>query len=301
MPLPAFLRRDPSQAIVLAGSGRSGTTWLGNIIAASPHVDTIFEPLDRRRVPEAGSLPLRPYARREEESPQLEAYLRQVLRGRVSNEWVNRAGRRPWGWRTLVKTIRGTLLLDWIDRRYRPRIVYMVRHPAAVVLSRMKLGWDTHLDELLAQPTLVANYLEPHLDRLNGLRQPLEEHAALWAVENLVPLRQLPKRGWVFCTYEQLVAAPEAQSRRILRALGLRFTPLHRRALARVSPMVRAESAILQRRDPLRAWQDELKPAEVAEILTIVHDLGVTLYDEDPVPHLERLELHRPVLSTGAN
>ena len=118
------LMRHPSKAIVLGGSGRSGTTWLGSVIAASPYIDQVFEPLDRRRVPEAEALPLRPYARRGEPQHSLETYLEQVLCGKISNAWVNREGRRPWASRTLVKTIRGMLLLDWIEYRYQPRIVY---------------------------------------------------------------------------------------------------------------------------------------------------------------------------------
>ncbi|MEM8863884.1 MAG: hypothetical protein AAGD96_36710, partial [Chloroflexota bacterium] len=51
------------KTIVLAGSGRSGTTWLGNIISANPNVGILFEPFDNRRVPDVLPLKLITYAR----------------------------------------------------------------------------------------------------------------------------------------------------------------------------------------------------------------------------------------------
>jgi hypothetical protein len=38
----------PTTAILLASSGRSGSTWLGDMLAAGPGVQQIFEPLDPR-------------------------------------------------------------------------------------------------------------------------------------------------------------------------------------------------------------------------------------------------------------
>jgi hypothetical protein len=64
------LGKDPSQSILLAASGRSGTTWLGNIVAADPNTRIFFEPFDPRRVPAAACLPLRAYARPEGSYPE---------------------------------------------------------------------------------------------------------------------------------------------------------------------------------------------------------------------------------------
>ena len=51
----------PHKTIILAGSARSGTTWLANIIAACRGFGIIFEPFHPREVPEAGNLPSRLY------------------------------------------------------------------------------------------------------------------------------------------------------------------------------------------------------------------------------------------------
>lgn len=274
-------------AIVLAGSGRSGTTWLGNIIAASPTVGILFEPFDRRRVPDAALFPLRPYARPDGHYAAWEPVVGQILRGEIRNEWINREGKSWWERKRLIKEIRANLMLGWLSEKFDPRVVFTIRHPCAVVLSRMKLQWDTHLDCFLEQPELVEDYLEPYLDIIEGAETAVEKHAVMWCVENLVPLKQLPLYDWVFCTYEQLCTDPEAESRRILLKLGLRNSIFSRRAIRRVSTVTRAGSWINSNRNPIMEWQHELPAQDTRLILDIVAQFGINLYDAQPMPHLD--------------
>lgn len=280
-------KSDPSQAIILAGSGRSGTTWLGNIIAANPNVRIIFEPFDYRRVPDAAHLPLRPYARPQAEYPDWSAFVHRVLCGQVQNEWINRQGNYWWTSRRLIKAIRANLMLAWMDHMFQPQIVFMTRHPCAVVLSRLKLKWQTHLDVFLQQPQLMADYLDPYVDLIRGAQTPIQKHAVMWAVENLIPLKQLPAHNWVFCTYEELVHNPDAQAERVLDALGIQKSWFTRRAIKRVSMVTRPDSALLSGRDPLTVWQYELPGEDIDEILKIVHAFGINLYGLETMPHVK--------------
>lgn len=299
-----LLHPDPSQAIILAGSGRSGTTWLGNIMAANPNIRIIFEPFDRRRVPDAASVPLRPYARVGDKHPAWELFVRQVLCGRIHNEWVDQQGKRWWATRCLVKTIRATLLLGWIDHLFHPRIVFMTRHPCAVVLSRVKLKWESHLDVLLAQPQLLTDHLEPFVDLIHGAQTEVQKQAVLWCVENLVPLHQLREHNWVFCTYEQLYRQPQAESERILQAVGICKTPLTQRAIRQVSMVTRPDSALLTQGDPLTDWQRHLSTQDIDSILNIVQQFGITLYTDRVEPDLSSLRVapqrQSPLSSSGA-
>lgn len=275
---------DPSQTIILAGSGRSGTTWLGNIIAANPNVRIIFEPFDYRHVPQAGCLPLRPYARLNESYPEWEPFVRQVLQGRIENEWINRQGKRWWAWRRLIKEIRANLMLAWIDRMFHPRIVFTIRHPCAVVLSRLKLKWETHLDVFLAQPQLIADYLEPFLDLVHSAHTEVQKQAVMWSVENLIPLQQLPDHNWVFCLYEDFCRQPEAEADRVLKGLGIRKTWLTQRAIRGITMVTRPDSAVLTKKDPLTEWQHQLSPADIDTVLETVHAFGINLYSSQPLP-----------------
>jgi hypothetical protein len=276
--------RDVSRTILLAGSGRSGTTWLGSILAANPNVRVLFEPFDHRRVPQVAGLPLRPYARPGERYPDWEPTFRAVLQGEIQNDWVNQEGHRWWANRLLVKDIRITLALGWLSSLYNPRIVYVVRHPCAVVLSRLKLGWDTHLDAFMAQPHLIADYLEPYLDLISSADTMVKKHAIMWCVENLVPLRQRSSYGWAFVTYEELYAQPRLQAERILSYLGVRRTWFTERAIRRVSVVTRPDSAVRNGRSPLQEWQSQLSREDIRVILDTTERFGIDLYREQALP-----------------
>lgn len=275
---------SPSKAIILAGSGRSGTTWIGNILSANPFVRTVFEPFDGRRVPEASHLPLRPYARPGQAKPEWESVIHQALTGKLNNAWVNRTSRVLWTRHILVKTIRATLLLGWLVDRFNPRIVYVLRHPCAVVNSRLKLGWETHLEVFLAQPELVADYLQPYLPVIESAETPTQKHAVMWAVENLVPLRQKVTTNWVVCTYEQFVSEPETEARRVLQAVGLSYSWWVKRTMGQVSQVARPGGAITTGQNPITEWQNQLTTQQIDDILTIIASFGIGIYGESPFP-----------------
>ena len=280
-------RTDPSQAIVLAGSGRSGTTWLGNIIAANLNMRVIFEPFDGRRVPQAAGFPLRPYLHLGATHPQMEGFVRAVLCGKVQNDWINREGTLWWAWRRMIKTIRATLLLGWLDQTFHPHIVFMLRHPCAVVLSRIRLDWEAHLDVFLDQPHLMEDYLEPFAGIIEDAQTEAQKHAMMWCVENLVPLSQMSKRNnWTLCTYEHLCMEPEAETERILRSLKVRPTYLTKLAIQRISRMTRPGSAVLGQKNPVTIWQQQLPPRDIDQVLEVVEAFGINVYNQDPLPHL---------------
>lgn len=283
----------PADAILLAGSGRSGTTWISNIITANRNVRVIFEPFKQDRVPEAAGLPSRQYARPFGTYPDLELLARATLSGQISNEWVNREGYRWWAGRLLVKAIRATLMLAWIDTTFHPHIVYMLRHPCAVVLSRRTLGWQSNPAALLDQDELTHDYLRPFAHRIRAAETSLQRHTVMWCIENMVPLQQMQAYNWIVCTYESLCARPEQEATRILAELGIRKTWLTQRAIRRPSVVSRPDSAVVQGKDPLVDWQRKLSDNEIAEILSIIADFGITVYDADPMPHLNRLERAR--------
>lgn len=281
---------DQSRSIILAGSGRSGTTWLGNIIAANRMVRVIFEPFDHRRVPEASPFPLFAYARYDDLRAEWIPYARNVLSGNVQNDWVDRERIDVLTRRILVKEIRANLMLGWLHHNFGPRIVYITRHPCAVVLSRMRLSWQTHIDELMGQPQLVQDFLLPYEEIIRRANTDLQKQSVMWAIENLVPLSQISHYPWIRCTYEDFGQDPKGETRRLLRGLDMRYTPLTSRAIQKISRVTRSDSAVRTTRNKLSAWQTDLSTSEINEILTIVHDFGITLYDDDPMPRGQLLK-----------
>ncbi|QXE90919.1 sulfotransferase domain-containing protein [Geomonas subterranea] len=268
--------------IIVAGSGRSGTTWLGNVIAGDDR-RIIFEPFECRRVAEFAELGMRPYFSPAEAQPQWHSKVEALFSGRIGNEWTDQDRKRLDPERdtggVVIKEIRANGMLAWLSNNFPCRIVYLVRHPYAVIASRVKQQWDSHIEAYLCQPRLVQDFLEPYLPVIESAQGNVQKHAVMWCLENLVPLRQMSQYPWLFCRYEELAAHPEREADHLLSRLGLEFTPGRMQALAELSrtcsrkPTDRSTEALT---DPRHALPED----ERREVARIINAFGIDLYQE---------------------
>ncbi|HSH00909.1 MAG TPA: sulfotransferase domain-containing protein [Anaerolineae bacterium] len=275
---------DAPRTIILAGAGRSGTTWLSQIIGANFNFQVVFEPFDSRVVPEAMPFGYHPYWPTQSKNEAWSQLIGQLGRGEIQNAWTQRLGKRPFAWRYLIKTIRATALLPWLSHHFNYPTVFMMRHPCAVVLSRMKLEWDPHFDIYLNQPELMRDYLDPFREHLSAVKTDAQKHALMWCFENYVPYQHLNDYGWLFCTYEELVKQTEEEVKRLLEPLQIKSTWRTQKMMQRISPVTRKDSAILSNDKPLRAWQQKLSQKDIEDILALVKMFGFDIYNHDPLP-----------------
>ncbi len=298
---------DHRAAVFVAGSGRSGTTWLSELLLAGTRRRYVFEPLSRR-VPhtapfhrDQGKLYLRP----DGDYPEHVAAMRDVLTGRVRSRWTERFNRRLVADGRLVKEIRANLLLGWLQTNFPGMpIVLLLRHPCAVAASFVREGWVGRLDELLAQPDLVADHLtDAHVELLARLARgsAFERAIGLWCVETRVTLRQARQGIFILC-YESLLVRPEIEIAALLRWLGRETGG--ERVCARVTrDSTTTRGARVATLDRTGGWRRELSPSEIRRALEVVSAFDLDLlYHESPMPDLRvPLEpwLPRPCSSTG--
>ena len=272
----------------MAGSARSGTTWVGDLLAEAARARVVFEPFNHERVPAFGSIDPFPYRRPGDDDPALAAFCSDVLAGKVRGPWVDRKVNRLVSQRRVVKAVRANLALTWLaDRFPEVPIVLVVRHPCAVVASRMALGWspDPDIEALLAQPRLVADHLKPFADVIASATSEEARNAVVWCVHHLVPLRQYEPGRYHALFYESLCTEPASELPRLLAAVGgdLR-TPAASR-VERPSTTSRSDSAIVTGDDRISSWRRSLDAAQIARVLEVVRGFGLdTLYDESPMP-----------------
>lgn len=188
--------------------------------------------------------------------------------------------------RCIIKCIRANLLLGWLTPRFPLRVIYLTRHPCAVVGSRLALQWTDVLDEVVSQPRLEADFLSPFMSIIKHAATPLQRMTVHWCVENLVPLTQLETNpDWITLCYETCVAEPDRTFANLFQQLGLSPTFLTA-AKTRVRPSVAAPGE-------LPPWHYPLTPSQGAEVLDICRAFGINLYGRDFFP----LSEHRAALS----
>jgi hypothetical protein len=280
--------RDPQRSIFVAGTARSGTTWLADIIASQLRCRVLFEPFHSKKVAAYQRFNYFQYARPGAANPELRDFCQKVFTGQIRHPWIDRqvAHLRPRC--RVIKEIRANLFLKWAKDQF-PGLPYLfiIRHPCAVVLSRLQLGWatDADLEPFLAQPELVHDFLADRLDCIRHARSDEAKHAVVWCVSNLVPLAQFSPQELTIIYYERLSAYPELEVPRIFGAIRHGYDQsVFREANSpswttkRASPVMRAENKVTH-------WQRQLSPRQISTILSVVRDFGLDyLYGDSPMP-----------------
>src|SRR5438105_13572134 len=115
---------DGSRTLLLAGSARSGTTWLAEVLTAENDFRYMFEPF---RPNGSGTAPKlsRRYVRPGDSDPEVRAICESVFSGRGHSAWIDGQNRQIVVRRRLVKEIRINLLLPWIEDGFamQPRVL----------------------------------------------------------------------------------------------------------------------------------------------------------------------------------
>lgn len=279
---------DIANAALLAGTARCGSTWVADLVRSQTRCRIMFEPFDNRQIADIRQYHYIPYLRPENEYPEMYDYCRKIFSGEIRHPWIDRevAHFRPRG--RLVKAVRANLMFGWIAAHF-PEIprVLIIRHPCAVVLSRMRAGWEAQFDlqSLLAQKELRRDFLDTRLGDLSRWSSIEAQHALVWCISYLVPLKQLAAEDLNLIFYEDLVTRPEEALPRLFRLLGREYRPEVLRVLHRPSTTAAPESAVLTGESMIDSWRHRLSLTQIHNVLEVVAKFGLDgLYGEDGMP-----------------
>jgi hypothetical protein len=230
-------------SVFLAGSGRSGTTWLSQIINHRRRFRYVFEPFNPREV-----VPFAHFARRR-----------------------------------LIKDIRANLLLGWMRANFPGMpIILLLRHPCAVVTSRLALGWRENLSETMEQQELVEDFLLPMEPEIRAAQGDFERHLFLWCIDNYVPIKQFGPGEVHLTFYENLLARPEEELQSLFTALGEDFDERVYEIMGRPSPLSRKNAP-----DPsLEGWRSHVSDHQLERAVEILRlfDLDHLYYGARAMP-----------------
>jgi len=302
----SFARRnyDPARSILVFGSPRSGTTWLMNLICASPGRAAVFEPLNRVYDPWLARIVGDEWLRltADADHPELERFFTVVMAGHHLTRWSsNRSSLTDLlrASRLVVKFVRAMRAMGWIARRFPANAkVAILRHPCAVVSSMVASPgkWNDWSREYVTERVLavVGDAHRPFLARLKTREQLL---AAWWAADTRALLTETSPADVLVLTYEMLVCQPSATLERLFSHLGEAVPPGALEGTRRASETANPGAAIRTGRAPLAEWRRRVEPMTARAILDVVEALGVSVYSEALVPDVARLEIDHTRLS----
>jgi Sulfotransferase family len=256
------LGRDHRASVFLAGSGRAGTTWVSEIINYRGEYRYVFEPFHPGKVDVFKNFRSKQYLRPDDRREEYLGPARKVLTGRLRSRWTDRFHRKVVARRRLIKDIRANLLLGWMRANFPGMpIILLLRHPCAVVASRLALGWKDNLYETMEQGELVEDFLRPMETEIRGARDAFERHLFLWCIENYVPLRQFAPEQIHLAFYENFLVHPDEEIDRLFSFLGKGFDERVYSTLKRPSPLSRKDAD--SESTSVDAWRRRISDAQL--------------------------------------
>jgi hypothetical protein len=297
--------------ILVTGAHRTGTTWVGRMLAAHSGLAYISEPLNVLHRPGVMRAPVvhwYTYINPENEAEYLPSLLEtlryqyhlaaEIPSLRSGHDFLRmcrdvsiflRGG--LFHLRPLLKDPFAVFSLPWFAQRLGCEVVVTVRHPAGFASSLKRLNWPFNFRDLLEQPLLMRDQLEPYRGPMESMPADdiIGQASLLWAMiyrSVQSACRALPSVRMV--RHEDLSIDPVPGFRRLYGELGLPFTPgVERRILDSSSSDNPAElsrrkvhSTRLDSRANLHNWKRRLSTEEVARIRQLTEEVARDYYPE---------------------
>lgn len=261
--------------VLIISHPRSGSTWVGGTLGYADDALYLKEPLTQTRLrSQSGTVtfelangdPPRAYlAPAEAVDIALPAFPPNIVP--FPGQWRLR---RRSSKRLVLKEV-NPLALDWFARRWNPKIIYLIRHPAGVAASFVARGWRVKPDGFERRF---------RSERFASGEIMLERHvgspwSALGAVQALVlklTLEQLHRHAdrLVVC-YEDLCDNPLAAFRQLYDFAELQWTDqvedkIRRESNGRAVDRAQPFSTTRNSRLMTDAWKGDLAPDEIAAV-----------------------------------
>lgn len=312
--MPANGNGSLAQSILVTGAHRSGTTWVGKMLATSPQVGYISEPLNLWHRPGVMRAPVRywyTYICPDNEENFLPA-IRETIDFRY-HPWLEltslrsikdllRMGRDIAGFvegrllrqRALLKDPFAVFSAPWFADRLGSHVIIIVRHPAAFVSSLVRLNWSFDFCDFLAQPLLMRDLLgkfqNEMVEMLDRPEDVVGQGCLLWRMIYSV-VSQFRERypGFQILRHEDLSLEPVDAFERLYAHLGLEFNQkIRARIIASSSPQNPTQTSPrsiyavqLDSRSNLDNWRRRLTAGEIERVRALTADVTSLFYAEE--------------------
>lgn len=297
--------------LLVTGAHRTGTTWVGRMLAADADTAYISEPLNVLHRPGVFSARVKHwynYINRENEADYPSAFhelldfryhLWDEIRSIRSSKDFLRMGRdfqiffrgEMQGQRALIKDPFAVFSTPWFAERLKCRVVFVVRHPAGFASSLKRLNWPFDFRDLLDQPLLMRDHLEDDRADMEKVRADdiVSQAALLWRmIYRVVHSTRNLHPDFKVVRHEDLSLDPVRGYRELYGSLGLDFTPKVEKTIltssssenpAEVSKK-KAHSVKLDSIANMDNWKKRLDVDEIARIRKITTSVSHLFYTD---------------------
>lgn len=269
---------NPKNTLFVSGMGRSGTTWLSQILNHNNRYRYIFEPFYPERLDLCSFFAKRQYLRPIGNYPLYLNTAEKIVSGKIRSHFLDRYNEKFLSGKRMIKDVQTNLLLGWINQNFRKtKILLTIRHPCAIANSWIKLGWEPLNDVYLEQQELVEDYLEEFEKDIRKADTKYEKLVYMWCIEYYVPLQQRRKNllDMKQISYEDLCENFEQTIRGIYEYIGEKHSPSLYEMKDKPSYTTRPFAAILQKTNLLYSWKESLTKEQIQQAKDITSQFNL--------------------------
>ena len=291
--------------ILVTGTHRSGTTWVGRTLSQAENVELVYEPFNLETTRYNFEYKFEHWF---EHVPTSKNY--KEIKHEFDRYIPNSRFQYPakicretgYSWKTpliylkyligdnrpryLLKDPIALLSAGWLHERYQLKVICMIRNPLAFAGSLKKQGWDFDLKNFIRQEDLMKTWLKPfkeEIEKTDAEGDFIDRISLLWNVLNYVILTYKQKYPeWVFIKHGKLARNPVEKYREMFEYLDLEFNEEIEQYIVEYTSTknpVEAKSNEYQPRaakKTVEAWRDRLTSEEIQ----IVRDATSEIYKE---------------------
>lgn len=205
-------KSDTKKSIFIAGTMRSGTTFLQEMLESIVKYRLIFEPLSYR-AKIFNEFHYNYYYNTEKKTTEFNPSftdfiinndvfknkLELCIKGYYSNDYLRRNRRYFFTPNTIVKSVRSNLILDYIYKNLTKNVIFLIRNPLDIWKS---LSYMENTRNILVHSEYSRMYKEsglfnqfPELNNLFKMKFPerfseFRNFLIVWIIQNYIPLKQ---------------------------------------------------------------------------------------------------------------
>ncbi|WP_435236272.1 sulfotransferase domain-containing protein [Psychromonas sp. PT13] len=299
-----YILNNYNDIIWLLGDGRSGTTWVANLINHDKKFREIFEPFHPKRNIDMHFIVPHQYYRPNEINEELKSISSTLFSGKYTNKKVDVGSHTLLYKGLLIKDIFANLLCYPTSLEF-PNIkpILLIRNPFSVALSKSKKKnwfWGTDPLELLNQASLREDYLLPFEDlikEVSARNNYILNQILIWSIINYIPLKQFKPSSIHICFYECIYENPNDEITKIFEFLWGTSSPQKTNItftdefLSKPSHVIGKDSNLLSGTSPILSWKDEIPLNIIEDGLNIMKHFELhELYGENGMPNINVLK-----------
>lgn len=302
-----------TRPILVTGSHRSGSTWVGQTLGASPSLHYIHEPFNVESPPGRAICGTKfttwfTYITRQNEDKYYQPIKCMVnseyhVLGALQDEiplkealerYDEFRAYRSNNVRPIIKDPIAVFSAEWLAERFDVRVIVMIRHPAAFVSSLKRLKWQYNFRNFLCQPSLMADWLHPFEheihDYVERKHDIVDQGVLLWkCIYHVVSGYRERHPDWLFIRHEDLSRNPRAEFRSLFSQLGVEFSSTVDEFLTKHSNSSNPSYALgrdatmkLNSRANISSWRTRLTREETHRVRRGAEEVSCGFYsDED--------------------